>query len=379
MIAGPGRSYSTFQMISNALISAIQNSRRPIFIWGAGMRTYAEEARTLSTSLGIPYVCTWGAIDLGRSDDLLFAGGFGTHGVRAANFAVQNSDLVIALGSRLDTKATGFPAHFARAARLAMVDIDQAEIDKFVKLGRHVDFPVCADAGAFIAALNAHAEIDRRSRPIWLEHVWEWKSRYATPPVDWPGINPYELMKEISKWTTAADIIVSDTGCALGWVMQGFPFKGERFLHAFNMTPMGYGLPAAIGAHFATGRRVVLITGDGSIMMSMPELATIARWNLPIKIILLNNQGHAMCRQTQRQWLGGTYPGTSVEGGLGFPKDWAACFKSFGVDDFHIYDIHPDAQLVPQAKYGQPLEDADPPLPWAELKQQMIIEPLERK
>jgi acetolactate synthase-1/2/3 large subunit len=140
------------------------------------------------------------------------------------------------------------------------------------------------------------------------------------PTVDWPGINPYELMKDIAKWTTAEDIIVSDTGCALGWVMQGFPFKGERFLHAFNMTPMGYGLPAAIGAHFATGRRVVLITGDGSIMMSLPELATISRWNLPIKIILLNNGGHAMCRQTQRQWLGANIRLPQLKAGWGFRK-----------------------------------------------------------
>ena len=359
------------------------------------MRAYAEEARTLSRSLGIPYACTWGAIDLGRHDDLLFAGGFGTHGIRAANFAVQNSDLVISLGSRLDTKATGFPAHFARAARIAMVDIDAAEIAKFAKLGRHIDFPICADAGEFIAALMPGDGVTllRGDRAEWQLRIKLWKQRYADPPVDWPGINPYQLMKDIAKWTTAEDIIVSDTGCALGWVMQGFPFNGERFLHAFNMTPMGYGLPAAIGAHFATGRRVVLITGDGSIMMSLPELATIARWNLPIKIILLNNGGHAMCRQTQRQWLGAKYPATSVEGGLGFPnfRDTA---QAFGIRDWMSLDylfsgengpglmeieIHPDAQLVPQAKYGQPLEDADPPLPWAELKEQMIIEPLERK
>jgi acetolactate synthase-1/2/3 large subunit len=128
-------------------------------------------------------------------------------------------------------------------------------------------------------------------------------------------------------------------------------------------------------------------------MMSLPELATISRWNLPIKIILLNNGGHAMCRQTQRQWLGAKYPATSVEGGLGFPKDWRTLFASFGIAPLFtmegvfnwpvgsalIVDIDPDAQLIPQAKYGQPLEDADPPLPWAELKEQMIIEPLERK
>src|SRR5689334_5905758 len=173
------------------------------------MRTYAEEARTLSRSLGIPYACTWGAIDLGRFDDPLFAGGFGTHGIRAANFAVQNSDLVISLGSRLDTKATGFPAHFARAARLAMVDIDAAEIAKFVKLGRHVDFPICADAGEFIAALSNCRDKFKGIIAIvcgfdwtfWVDRIAAWKKRYAEPIVDWTGINPYALMRDIAKWT----------------------------------------------------------------------------------------------------------------------------------------------------------------------------------
>jgi acetolactate synthase-1/2/3 large subunit len=134
-----------------------------------------------------------------------------------------------------------------------------------------------------------------------------------------------------------------------------------------------------------------LITGDGSIMMSLPELATIKRWNLPIKIVLLNNDGHGMCRQTQRQWLGGEYHATSIQGGLGFP-DFCKTADSFDIatrlslhdlfEDLepalHEVKIHPDAQLVPQAKYGQPIEDADPQLPWEELCKQMIIPPLER-
>lgn len=377
-------------LIPDELISSLQAARRPVFIWGAGMRAYAAQALALARALGIPVVCTWGAIDLIHHDDPLFGGGFGTHGTRAANFAVQNSDLIISIGSRLDTKATGQPSHFGRGARIAMVDIDRAEIEKMAKVGRPIDFPICADAGAFIAALNASSEIDTSAwnRTGWVDHILDWRYRYDDPVVDWPGINPYQLMKDIAQWTTPEDVIVSDTGCALGWLMQGFPFKGERFVHAFNMTPMGYGLPAAIGAAFATGRRVICVSGDGSIMMSLPELATIARWDLNIKIILLNNQGHAMCRQTQRQWLGGTYPSTSIDGGLGFPDfdDAVRSFRipitpyyrlaelfSFEGPEFMEVEIHPDAGLMPQAKYGQPLEDADPPLPREEFRAQMMI------
>src|SRR3990172_3125549 len=381
-------------MITSELISAIQSSRRPIFIWGGGMRPYGDYARMLASSFGIPVACTWGAIDLMHHDDLLMAGGFGTHGTRAANFAVQNSDFVLSLGSRLDTKATGLPAHFARAAQICMVDVDAAEIQKFSKLGRKIDFPICGDAGEFIGQLLASMNsIDnQRTRSYWsywLERICGWKISYSRPKITWPGINPYELMRDLAQYTTKDDILCSDTGFAFGWTMQAFPFKGERFLHAFNMTPMGYGLPASVGAAFATGRRVILITGDGSLMMSLSELSTVARWQLPIKIVLLNNKGHGMCRQTQRQWLGGSYPATSLEGGLGFPN-FLATAKAFGLGDWatleHLFKddkpgmcmipIHPDAQLIPQAKYGQPIEDADPQLPREEFMKQMIVDPI---
>ena len=342
--------------------------------------------------LGIPVACTWGALDLMNHDDPLMAGGFGTHGTRAANFTVQNADLILALGSRLDTKATGTPSHFAREAKVCMVDIDQAEIDKFQKLNLKV-IGINQDVGTFLSGKESWWVIDRD----WSKQVQKWKKQYPVPTT-----KPYLLMQELGKWTTPDDIIVTDTGCAVGWVCQGFPFKGERLIHAWNMTPMGYGLPAAIGASLATGKRVLLITGDGSSLMSLGELATLARWKLPVKIVLLDNQGHAMCRQTQRQWLGGEYVSTSLEGGLGFPN-WTKCAESFGIpslwvnDDYPVVmdhrvfpmlnregpvflqaDIDPDEGITPQAKYGQPIEDADPQLPWEELKRNMIIPPLER-
>ena len=397
-------------MISSAqifeVVRLLQEARRPIFIFGAGMRNYAQEALALARSLGVPIATTWGAVDLVNYDDPLMAGAFGTHGTRAANFAVQNSDFIIALGSRLDTKATGMPKDFARGATIAMVDVDRAEIDKFTKLGRTIDIGICADAGEFIEALH---EITSALRTHDLNnHTWDhwrnwplkiadWRKRYDTPTVTWPGINPYELMKEIGKYTTKEDIICSDTGTALGYLMQAFPFKGERFLHAFNMTPMGYGLPAAVGACLAYAqvdtvslRRVILITGDGSLMMSLSELATVARWNLNIKIILLNNGGHAMCRQTERQWFDGKYVSTDVESGLGFPDDWEEVAMAFGLHAYvdlrtlfsdnepamHVVDIHPDAYLIPQARFGAPIEDQEPMLDREEFKQQMIVETL---
>ena len=329
--------------------SLLKGSFRPLFVWGAGMRPYAAEALELARSLGVPVACTWGAIDLIHHDDSLAIGGFGTHGTRAANLAVQSADCIISIGARLDTKATGTPNAFAPVARIAMVDIDQAEIDKMPKVGREV-IGILADSGEFIDAIDKE-RISLWSwlpKTVWFKQCQQWKADNV------PQGPAYDLMRRIGEYTTAEDIIVSDTGNTLGWIMQGFPFKGERFVHAFNFTPMGYGLAGAIGAAFAGGgRRVICIVGDGGALMSVNELATIARHKLNIKIILLNNKGHGMCRFTQRQWLGGTYPATSIEGGLGFP-DWQKLADAFGVE-IEEHHIDPDESLAFQVKYGEPL------------------------
>lgn len=384
----------TFKDQISSVVRLLQEARRPIFIWGSGVRQYKDSATLLARSLGIPVVCTWGCIDCINHDDPLMAGGFGTHGTRAANFSVQNSDLIISIGSRLDTKATGQPKDFARGASLVMVDIDPAEIQKFSKLGRKIDIGICADAGEFIEAMLEATKLQVNDFSSWRAQIKKWREKYDEPKVTWPGVNPYQFVKELAKWTTKDDVIVSDTGTALGYLMQAFPFKGERFLHAFNMTPMGYGVPASIGAAFATGRRIVCVTGDGSLMMSVAELATVARWNLNIKIILLNNGGHAMCRQTERQWFGGKHVSTDVESGLAFPN-WHQVFPSFGtaLTPMHvaadleelfnirmfsalILNIHPDAYLIPQARFGAPIEDQEPLLNREEFRQQMIVDPL---
>lgn len=335
----------------SATSELLRASYKPLFVWGAGMRSYRDQALSLARSLGVPIACTWGAIDLINRDDPLAIGGFGTHGTRAANLAVQNADLIIGTGCRFDTKATGTPNDFARKAKVVMVDIDQAEISKFEKLGRTIDLGICADAGEFIRDLHMFiADADE----WYCEGFYEWQQQINQWKLDnVPQGHTYDLMRKIGEYTTKDDIIVSDTGNTLGWIMQGFPFKGEMFIHAFNFTPMGYGLGAAIGAAFASGKRVICIIGDGGALMSINELATIKRHNLNIKIILLNNKGHSMCRHTQRQWLGGNYYATSLEGGLGFP-DWQKLAESFGVE-IEEHHIDPDETLAFQVKYGEPL------------------------
>jgi acetolactate synthase-1/2/3 large subunit len=376
---------------------ALKAAKRPVLIYGAGIHLAAveKEAIYLATLLGVPVASTWGARDLMLWDDKLNIGGFGTHGTRAANFAVQNADWILSVGSRLDSKATGTPVEsFARGARIFMLDIDQAELNKF---GERVT-GICLGAREFLQEAITEARVlELPDFGDWLKKTIEWKEKYPACLPEYrkeEGINPYVFIDKLSDVSLFDDIIVSDTGCALAWMMQGFRFKGQRFIHAFNQTPMGYGLPAAIGASFATGKRIVLVTGDGSLQMSIAELATVRKHNLPIKIILFNNQGHAMCRQTEREWMDGEYFSTTNKD-LAVP-DFVEIARAYGLSTkklelksemeedlyYMLRDsepsllevvVSPDAEVIPKTKYGHANEDAFPYLSEEELKSNMMI------
>lgn len=342
-------------MISNA-----QPYKRPVLVLGAGVQQHRQAAREFVDQLGIPVCLTWGAADLLPETHPLRIGTFGTHGTRAANFAVQNADWLLSIGSRLDSKATGTPPqYFARAAHIMMCDIDQAEIRKMAKLGIEVeDFG--GDAGEIFCWDFASFDV-----PEWVTRCRDWKAIYRCHGAQ------YDLIRHIAANTADDAIIVADTGCAVAWCMQAWEFKaGQRFLHPWNQTPMGYALPGALGAHYATGKPVTVITGDGSIMMSIGELASLR--DLPVTIHLLDNKGHAMCRQTQREWMGGVYPSTSLEGGLKFPR-WDRIIEAFPGINFHWHEVDPDADVDPKVKFGKPNEDMYPHLSRQELAENMLI------
>lgn len=394
--------------VINNCIDEIKNSTRPIIIygWGIHLAGAENEALELAKKTGIPVAMTWGARDLMPEEDELTVGGFGTHGTRCSNYAVQNSDLVICVGSRLDTKATGTPpSSFAREAKIIMVDIDPCEINKFGVLNRKIDIGVVEDAKIFLKALCGKvSEIDSSRYNSWLERIHGWKKKYPQVGVGCEtekDINPYWLIKKLSELLDEDQIIFSDTGCSIAWSMQAFEFKkGQKFFHAFNNTPMGYALPGAIGASFAKQHaQIICIVGDGALLMSIQELATVAHHNLPIKILLMNNDGHAMVRQTQEMWLDGDFFATSPEGGLPSPN-FESIASAFGFECSSVntnQDIErklrwllnangptllnvvlsPDVQVEPQVKFGRPNEDANPLLNRDEFFENMIIKPLD--
>lgn len=391
----------------DACIEYIRSAKRPVLVFGWGIHLAGAEtvARAVADKLKFPTAMTWAALDLLPYRHPLAVGGFGTHGIRSANFVVQNADMVLSVGSRLDTKATGTPpSSFAREAKIVMVDIDASELNKFKKVGLHIHLSIEADAARFLRLLNERLRphdipaIDR-----WWERVRAWMERY---PVCLPSyreekaVNPYVLVKALSEVLEEGEVIFSDTGCALAWMMQAFEFKErQRFFHAFNYTPMGYGLPGAIGAALARpGRRIILVTGDGSLQLNIQELITVMHHRLPVKILLINNHGHSMVQQTQEMWLGSKYYATSVEGGLAFP-DFVAVASAYGfptetlvwkneVEEklalaiksegafFLNIDINSRHRVIPQVQFGRPNEDASPLLDRAEFLANMIVRPL---
>jgi acetolactate synthase-1/2/3 large subunit len=236
----------------------------------------------------------------------------------------------------------------------------------------------------------------------WQKKIAEWKKKFPICRKDYfneKDVNPYVFIKMLSKFTSQSAVIFADTGCSLAWFLQAFEFKkGQKFFSAFNNTPMGYALPASIGASFAINKKpVICITGDGGLQMNIQELATVIRHKLPIKIFLFNNHGYSMIRQTQDQWFCSRYEASTLESGLAFP-DFIKVAKAYGFKTVNIekaqdirkgiketlrskspvlcnIEILPGHSVIPQVKYGRAIEDAEPLLERNCFLSSMIVRP----
>ena len=385
----------------------IGRAERPLVVlgWGVHLARAEEQALAFVEYLGLPVNPTWGAGDIIAESHPLRCGTFGTHGTRFGNFSIQNADLLISIGSRLDTHMIGSPfSDFCRGGRKVMVDIDATEIGKFAQFDLHIDLPIVADAKVFLSeAIRQSATRKAKDIAPWRARIADWKLRYAEIQPSYfksDTLNPYVFVKALSDAAAEGEILVVDTGCGVAWMSQAFQFKsGQRFFSAFNNTPMGHGLPAAIGACLALGRkRIICVTGDGGLMMNIQELNTVLYHRLPVKLFVLNNHGYSMIQQTQDQWLNSKYEASSEAGGLGFP-DFHKLAAGLGFDTLTIrsnqeagpkirafldapgpgfcnLELRPEERVLPQVKYGRPIEDAEPLLPREEFLANMIVEPL---
>jgi acetolactate synthase-1/2/3 large subunit len=391
----------------SACVDLIKNAKRPVLVVGAGVRLAGavDKIQQLSKLLGFPICPSWAALDMFSNDDPLTVGGFGTHGTRYGNFTIQNSDLVLAIGARLSSRETGSPPEsWAREAKTIIVDIDGKELGKFDYFKNSSDISICADAGVFISALlDGLQNFNGQDISPWRTRVADWKSRYPVCQPEYSreeSVNPYVFVKELSEQIPEDELIFSDTGCTIAWLAQAFEFSGkQRLIHAFNNTPMGYALPAAIGGCFANNSKpATCVVGDGSLMFNIQELATLRHHNLPIRLLILNNQGYSMVKQTQEQWFDGRYHATTKDGGLGFP-DFTKIADAFGIPALTldqnsditstlegmygmpgpvICDVRIPSEhgVIPQSKFGRPIEDSEPLLPRDEFLANMIVKPL---
>jgi acetolactate synthase-1/2/3 large subunit len=381
----------------------IRKASRPVLIlgWGVYLSGAADKARELADRLGFPVLTTWGGKSLLPANDKNLAGTFGTHGTRAGNFTMQNADLVISIGARMSTRETGSPMEsWAREAKIVMVDIDPAELRKFPSFGKPIDVSVRADAGEFIAALLAR-NLQAADIAPWCERIRQWKERYPVTPADartGEQVHPYAFVESLSASLPEREQVLIDTGCAVAWLMQAGLFtKGQRLYHDFNNTAMGWALPAAIGGCLAMdGKPVTCVVGDGSFMMNVQELATVKHFNLPVRIFVLNNKGYGMVRQTEEQWLDGNHAGTSADD-LFFP-DFCKLAEAHDIPAIRIErnaEVEPkivqalgtkgpvlvevvlpvDGRVIPQSKFGYPIEDSEPLLPRDEFISNMIVKP----
>lgn len=380
---------------------AVHTARRPVLVGGAGIVLAGAESafRDLAERWGVPVVLTWGAAHLLPDAHPCRVGLFGTHGSRAANVVVQNADLVVSVGSRLDTKATGSPvSSFAREAVKIVVDIDAGELRKFAHFGLDIDCLVHADATDF---LQATGTIDLPEVPeYWLNYIHEVTDVCAAFDDSMrigPGISPYEFMRALGVSAPSEVDVFVDTGCALPWLMTGYALRdGHRLIHDLNNTAMGWSIPAVIGGLASSPlRRAVCIVGDGSLMMTMHDLPSLAAAGSAARIVVIDNAGYSMIRQTQDQWFGSEYHSSSVEGGLRFPDyrllaescgfsyvdvsqpdDVAAALAEFWGSDRPVMlrlQIDPIWRVVPQVKFGRPNEDMEPLLPRDVFDELMLV------
>ncbi len=406
------------EQTARSVLQKIAAARRPVLYAGNGVRLAGAFAvfEQVVRRLNIPVVTGWDNIDMMADADPLYVGRGGIMGDRAGNFAVQNADLVLAVGNRLSIRQVGYNwKTWARAAEVIMVDVDAEELKKPTL---HVEMPIHADAKDFLSALLAAMG---EKAPFYAENGWQetcrgWKASYPVVlprhHADTRDTNVYAFIDKLSARLPEDYVTVVGNGSACVVGSHGYHIKkGQRFIINSAIASMGYDLPAAIGVCRALGdREIVCVSGDGSIQMNLQELQTILTNRLPIKIFVINNDGYHSIRQTQNNLFGAhTKVGIGPESGdLSFPSleklafaygyPYAACRSNGELDDVlqAVFDtegpylaeifVSPEQVFEPKSAtkrledgtlFSPPLEDLAPFLPREELARNMMIPMLE--
>ena len=335
--------------VIRTVLEKIRAAKRPVFHAGYGIRLSGgyETFRSVLEKLNIPVVTYWNAVDLIEDEHPLYCGRAGNMGDRPGNWAIQNADLILAVGTRISIRQVGYNwKTWARAAEVIMVDVDQGEMKKPTL---HVDLPVWADAKDFLTKLDKAAEDRVFTGDDWIRVCQEWKKNYpAVLPRQWEEngetANVYAFIRYLSSRLPENSLTAVSNGacCVVGnqaYVIQ----KGSRMANNSAVASMGYGLPAAIGTCIGGGRRdTICLEGDGSIMMNLQELQTILTNQLPIKIFLINNNGYHSIRITQTNLFNKNFVGIGPESGdVSFPE-FRKIAEAFG---YRYFSAHSNAEM----------------------------------
>ncbi|HVU35793.1 MAG TPA: thiamine pyrophosphate-dependent enzyme [Opitutaceae bacterium] len=366
------------------LAAQLTNAQRPVLYLGGGVigAGAAELARTLARRLNAPVVSTLMALGAMDADDPLHMGMLGMHGGKGTNLLLHEADFLLAIGARFDDRATGKAAEFCPHASIAHIDIDRAEIGKI----KRATLGLTGDAADILRRLLAQLP-DSPQRPHWRRRAAELREEHPLhcPPRAEDPLHPVNLIRFIGEQLPSDAIITTDVGQHQMWVAQAYPFRQPRtLLTSGGLGTMGFGLPAAIGAALALdeseggaspahaaraepdrlaapelsrtadagrSRRVVCISGDGSILMNIQELATLAELALPVAIIVLNNANLGLVRQQQELFYGQRYAASRLE----HAPDFAALARSFGLRGVRL-----DPRADPLAQLAEALNAPGP-------------------
>jgi acetolactate synthase-1/2/3 large subunit len=375
----------------------IKNSERPLLLLGHGIRLGGalKEIKTLIEDTKLPFVVSWGGFDIMSHDHPQFIGDIGVYGSRKGNFAIQNCDLLISIGSRLDTRQTGGDLKtFSRESYKVMVDIDGNEVGK--DRGLQIDLPVICDAKRF---LNLWIDSAPSSQSI------NWADKYKSinlenRPLKSDVLTSYEFLEELNSQLPETCTIIPDEGGHLVWSMQSItPKENQRMFSNFGNSSMGYGLPSAIGATIGSNDPVICIDGDGGFQMNLQELQTVKHYNLPLKIFIMNNNCYGIIKQFQDSYFDSRYTATETQDYSA--PDFVELAKVYGIKSVHATKanykevirlalqepgsilvnviIDREQKLTPKLEFGNPLEDMSPYLTDEQIKENMIIDMIPRR
>ncbi len=321
----------------------IQSARSPVIIAGGGIihSEACTQLRQLAETNNIPVTVTLMGLGAFPADHPLYIGMLGMHAAQYTNLLMNEADLIIAAGIRFDDRATGKVEQFCPNAKVIHMDVDAAEIHKI----RTAHIPMTGDAKEILKALLLRVESNQRKD--WISRLQELKERYPLQICNEDTLHPIRFIQRVHSAVPENTAVATDVGQHQMWVAQSWPFTHPRsFLTSGGAGTMGFGLPSAMGAALAgPEKRVILFAGDGSILMNIQELDTLAQENLKVTIFVMNNNALGLVRQQQELFYGGNYIASRFES----KPDYVKIAEGFGIKAFHLKEASELEEILEKA------------------------------